>query len=57
MLVIEGGSGERVKDVPDMTPTEAVAYYEEKGMSRNEAIKAAAKLLGLSRNEVYKYTI
>ena len=40
-----------------MSPAEAVAYYEEKGMNRNEAVKSAAKLLGLPRNEIYKYTI
>ena len=57
VLVIEGGSGERTKDTPDMTPSEAVAYYEEKGMSRNEAVKAAAKLLGIPRNQLYKQTI
>lgn len=57
VLVIEGGNGVKKDEQINMTPTEAVAYYEEKGMSRNEAVKAAAKLLGISRNEVYKYTI
>ena len=56
VLVVEGGK----KNEPsacgafdDTSPEEAVSYYLEKGMSRNEAIKAAAKALGLSRNEVY----
>ncbi len=56
VLVVEGGDGEK-KQESNMTPTEAVAYYEASGMSRNEAVKAAAKLLGMSRNEIYKYTI
>ena len=57
VLVIEGGNGVSEKEGVNMSPAEAVAYYEEKGMSRNEAVKSAAKLLGLPRNEIYKYTI
>ena len=55
VLVIEGGT-KKEKFLPAaeaMTVEEAVAYYLEEGMSRNEAIKAAAKALGLSRGEVY----
>ncbi len=54
VLVIEG-TGEAVTDVgkPCMTPAEAVAYYENSGMSKGEAVKAAAKHLGMSRNQVY----
>ena len=56
VLVIEGG---RVfeNEQPEMSPLEAVAYYEKNGMTKNDAIKAAAKLLGIPRNEVYKLTI
>lgn len=57
VLVIEGGDGSVKKEQINMSPAEAVAYYENSGMSRNDAVKAAAKLLGLSRNEVYKLTI
>ena len=56
VLVIEGGSGKKTADADgtaDMSPEEAVAYYSEKGMSRNDAIKAAAKALGLTRNQLY----
>jgi len=56
VLVIAGGSGKRSADedgTSDMSPEEAVAYYSEKGMSRNDAIKAAAKALGLTRNQLY----
>lgn len=56
VLVVEGGKKTKpsVSTAFDgMTPEEAVAHYLEKGMSRNEAIKSAAKALGLTRNEVY----
>jgi len=55
VLVLEGYSGEVIKSgETSVTPSEAVAYYENQGMSRNEAIKAAAKQLGIPRNELYK---
>lgn len=57
VLVIEGGDGSVKKEEILMSPTEAVAYYEKSGMSRNEAVKAASKLLGMTRNEVYRLTI
>jgi 16S rRNA (cytidine1402-2'-O)-methyltransferase len=54
VLVVSGGEGEiQRKDRVDMTPEQAVAYYEKSGMTRTDAVKAAAKLLGMSRNEVY----
>ena len=56
VLVIDGGVASPVGE-PTMTPLEAVAYYEESGMSKKDAVKAAAKLLGLSRNDVYRATI
>ena len=40
-----------------MTPEEAVAYYEKSGMNKNGAIKAAAELLGMSRNEMYRIIV
>ena len=36
---------------------EIPAYYEKQGMNKNQAVKEAAKLLGISRNEVYRATI
>ena len=58
VLVIEGAGEVKKNAVPsDMTPAEAIAYYEKNGMSKKDAIKAAAKLLGLPKNEVYKYTV
>ena len=56
VLVIEGGTVADTQEAT-MSPLEAVAYYEKSGMSKNDAIKAAAKLLGIPRNEVYKLTI
>lgn len=56
VLVIEGGQKER-RSEEIMTPEEAVAYYLEEGMSRNDALKAAAKRLGMSKNELYRLTL
>lgn len=55
VLVIEGASKECCACAnPGLrTVEEAVAYYDSQGLGRNDAIKAAAKELGLSRNEVY----
>jgi len=54
VLVLEG----RTKPLDDgiketRSVEETVAYYMNTGCTKNEAIKAAAKELGLSRNEVY----
>ena len=58
VLVIEGGVNTQTpSDAPVMSPEEAVAYYEKQGMNKNQAVKEAAKLLGISRNEVYRATI
>lgn len=57
VLVIEGGSGKADDEKPKMTPEQAVAYYEKEGMTRTQAIKAAAKLLGIPRNELYQMMI
>ena len=56
VLVIEGGSGS-VGGADDafenMTPEEAVAHFTEQGMGKNDAVKAAAKALGMTRNQLY----
>ncbi len=57
VLVIEGGAGQPKTEASIASVEETVAAYLRQGMSRNEAIKAAAKALGLSRNEVYARTI
>jgi 16S rRNA (cytidine1402-2'-O)-methyltransferase len=60
VLVIEGGSTEcagKRKAASFDTPEAAVAHFMEQGMSRNDSIKAAAKELGMSRNELYAILI
>ncbi|MBQ9087001.1 MAG: 16S rRNA (cytidine(1402)-2'-O)-methyltransferase [Clostridia bacterium] len=56
VLVVEGGSKQK-PSAPGgdatMSVEDTVAYYLKEGKSRNEAIKAAAQALGLSRKEVY----
>ena len=56
VLVIEGASQINGGE-PDMTPKEAIEYYQASGMTKKEAIKAAARLLGLPKNEVYRESI
>ncbi len=58
VLVIEGAPESALKkERCELSPAEAVADYEAQGLSRSDAVKAAAKLLGLSRNEVYALTM
>ena len=56
VLVIEGGSsslGGADDAFVNMTPEEAVAHFTEQGMGKNDAVKAAAKALGMTRNQLY----
>ena len=56
VLVIEGGSGSLggADDAfANMTPEEVVAHFTEQGMGKNDAVKAAAKALGMTRNQLY----
>ncbi|MBQ9783177.1 MAG: 16S rRNA (cytidine(1402)-2'-O)-methyltransferase [Clostridia bacterium] len=58
VLVIEGGAERETCAAPvALSVEETVAYYLGEGMSRNDAVKAAAKALGLSRKEVYDRTV
>ncbi len=59
VLVIEGGSKIKASDdgIDQLSPEEMVAYFIEEGMSKNEAVKATAKRLGLPRNQVYMLTV
>ena len=41
----------------DMTIPDHVAYYVEQGMTKKDAIKAAAKDRGVPKNEVYQQVI
>ncbi len=53
VLVIEGGEKRAVANTPEMTPAKAFEQYIAKGMSKTDAVKETAKLLGMSRNQVY----
>ena len=57
VIVVEGGSKESKNEDLTASPQELVEEYINSGMSRSDAIKAAAKKLGLSRNEVYRTLI
>ena len=53
VLVIEGGEYFAPAAESALSPEETVEQLMEQGMSKNEAIKAAAKTLGMSRNQLY----
>lgn len=60
VLVIEGGTKRRSEPSPlgeNASVEETVSHFLAEGMSRNDAIKAAAKTLGLPRNQVYDHMI
>ena len=58
VLVIEGGDGTAAENpaaaLLSLPPEEHVAYYEQQGMRRMDAIKAAAKDRGMPKNELYR---
>lgn len=57
VLVLEGareGSTSEAAFWTDMTVPDHVAYYMEQGMTKKDAIKAAAKDRGVPRNQVYQ---
>ena len=54
VLVIEGGTrSEAANESSAVSAVERVAYYMENGMSKKDAIRAAAKDCGISKNELY----
>ena len=60
VLVVEGaeeGSAASETFWADMTVPDHVAYYVEKGMTKKDAIKAAAKDRGVPKNEVYRQVL
>ena len=59
VLVVEGGDGSEEEENPLLTlsPEDHVAYYENSGMKRMDAIKAAAKDRGMSKSELYKMLV
>ena len=60
VLVIDGSdqrAANKMSELSGMTPGQAVEYFSERGMTKNDAIKAAAKALGMSRNQIYEMLI
>lgn len=61
VLIIEGGDGASSVTEGDalalLSPDEHVRHYEDRGMPRMAAIKAAAKDRGMSKSELYKLLI
>ncbi len=58
VLVVAGGDGQTqstpLSPLLSRSPEEHVAYYEKQGMTRMNAIKAAAKERGIQKNELYR---
>ena len=60
VLVVAGaGEGSTAEEVfwADMTIPDHVAYYMEQGMTKKDAIKAAARDRGVPKNEVYQQVL
>ena len=62
VLVIEGRSRREMQEEAqaswqEISVEEHLRMYEEKGFSRKEAMKMAAKDRGVSKREIYQYTI
>ena len=56
VLVVEGGQVENGADL-SLSPEEHVASFEARGMSRMDAIKAAAKERGMTKSELYRLLV
>lgn len=59
VLVVEGASASAVGETfwENMSIAEHVTFYIEQGMTKNDAIKAAAKDRKVPKNEIYKETL
>lgn len=53
VLVVEGGVAEENVDL-SLSPEEHIARFEAEGLSRMDAIKAAAKERGMTKSELYR---
>lgn len=51
------GAEERENPLNALSETEHIEYYVSRGMSVKEALKAAAKDRGVSKSELYKFTL
>ena len=58
VLIVAGGTATESADTDSpllsLAPAEHVAYYEQQGLSRMDAIKKAAKERGVPKNELYR---
>ena len=62
MLVIEGKSRQELKKEAvafweEISIEEHMEIYEQKGMSRKDAMKQVAKDRGVAKREIYQYLI
>ena len=56
VLVVEGAQ-ETENPLNALSPAEHIKHYMDCGMDKKEALKAAAKDRGVSKSELYKYTV
>ena len=56
VLVVEGGA-KKENPLNLLSPQEHIRHYEGQGLGRKEALKAAAKDRGVSKSELYKFTL
>lgn len=56
VIVVEGAAA-RENPLNALSPTEHIRHYIAAGMDKKEALKAAAKDRGVSKSELYKYTV
>lgn len=58
VLIVEGGSGNTASSelvaLSSLSPEEHIAHYENAGLGRMDAIKAAAKDRGMTKSELYR---
>ena len=56
VIVVEGAP-QRENPLNALSPAEHIGHYIAAGMDKKEALKAAAKDRGVSKSELYKYTV
>ena len=61
VIIVEGASKDTVsdekQDLLSLSPEEHITHYIDQGLSKMDAIKAAAKDRGISKSEMYKYSL
>ena len=51
------GAAETENPLNGLSPAEHIRHYMEQGLDKKEALKRAAKDRGVSKSELYKYTV